>query len=212
MPRSRAARSIPSCQARARPGAARSQRTPKKTSTSQSCSKVSTPQARHWSSQRPYASAVAGALYALGPALLKLTRGVHEVISTIMLNWVAVSLVENWLVVGPLQAQATGDNSIAGTAQIWDSEKGAWKVNRFNYSFVGYIGRAAGHPDLVVAVRIEEGTPTVVRLGHLEMPVMSFELFRRIAHNAINTPYLLPEGQVEAPGEQVDMPVATAEP
>ncbi|MCJ7710988.1 MAG: penicillin-binding protein 2, partial [Chloroflexi bacterium] len=67
-----------------------------------------------------------------------------------------------------------------GTAQIWDSEKGAWKVNRFNYSFVGYIGRAPGHPDLVVAVRIEEGTPTVVRLGHLEMPVMSFELFRRI--------------------------------
>jgi cell division protein FtsI/penicillin-binding protein 2 len=99
-----------------------------------------------------------------------------------------------------------------GTAQIWDSEKGAWKVNRFNYSFVGYIGRAPGHPDLVVAVRIEEGTPTVVRLGHLEMPVMSFELFRRIAHNAINTPYLLPEEHIEAPGEQVDMPVATAEP
>ena len=37
----------------------------------------------------------------------------------------------------------------------------------------------------MVAVRIEEGTPTVVRLGHLEMPVMSFELFRRIAHDAI---------------------------
>jgi cell division protein FtsI (penicillin-binding protein 3) len=78
-----------------------------------------------------------------------------------------------------------------GTAQIWDSEKGRWKVNLFNYSFIGYIGRQAGHPDLIVAVRIEEGTPTVVRLGHLEMPVMSFELFRRIAHNAINTPDLL---------------------
>jgi GTP pyrophosphokinase len=35
-----------------------------------------------------------------------------------------------------------------------------------------------------VAVRIEEGKPTVVRMGHLEMPVMSFELFRRIAHDA----------------------------
>ncbi len=78
-----------------------------------------------------------------------------------------------------------------GTAQIWDSEKGRWKVNLFNYSFIGYIGRQVGHPDLIVAVRIEEGTPTVVRLGHLEMPVMSFELFRRIAHNAINTPDLL---------------------
>jgi cell division protein FtsI/penicillin-binding protein 2 len=78
-----------------------------------------------------------------------------------------------------------------GTAQIWDAEKQAWKVNKFNYSFVGFISRRTGHPDLVVAVRIEEGTPTVVRLGHLEMPVMSFELFRRIAHDSISTPFLV---------------------
>ncbi len=78
-----------------------------------------------------------------------------------------------------------------GTAQIWDAARGRWKVDLFNYSFVGFIGRKVGHPDLVVAVRIEEGTPTVVRLGQLEMPVMSFELFRRIAHDAINTPDLL---------------------
>jgi cell division protein FtsI/penicillin-binding protein 2 len=95
-----------------------------------------------------------------------------------------------------------------GTAQIWDAEKGAWKVNRFNYTFVGYIGRTPGHPDLVVAVRIEEGTPTVVRLGHLEMPVMSFELFRRIAHDSISTPYLVPEDQVEAPEDQVEASAA----
>ena len=82
-----------------------------------------------------------------------------------------------------------------GTAQIWDSDKQAWKVNKFNYSFVGYIGRHPGHPDLVVAVRIEEGTPTVIRLGHLEMPVMSFELFRRIAHDAISTPFLIPDDE-----------------
>ncbi len=80
-----------------------------------------------------------------------------------------------------------------GTAQIWDSEKDAWKVNLFNYSFVGYIARTPAVPDLVIAVRIEEGEPTVVRLGHLEMPVMVFELFRRIAHDAINTPDLVPE-------------------
>ena len=79
-----------------------------------------------------------------------------------------------------------------GTAQIWDNDRKAWKVNLFNYSFIGYVAREPGRPDLVVAVRIEEGTPTVVRLGHLEMPVMSFELFRRIAHNAINTPDLSP--------------------
>jgi cell division protein FtsI/penicillin-binding protein 2 len=86
-----------------------------------------------------------------------------------------------------------------GTAQIWDTAKHDWKVNLFNYSFVGYIARNPGHPDLVVAVRIEEGKPTVIRQGHLEMPVMSFELFRRIAHDAITTPYLVPETQVVAP-------------
>jgi len=80
-----------------------------------------------------------------------------------------------------------------GTAQIWDAERNAWKINKFNYSFIGYIGREKGHPDLVVAVRIEEGTPTVIRVGHLEMPVMSFELFRRIAHDAISTPDLVPD-------------------
>ena len=82
-----------------------------------------------------------------------------------------------------------------GTAQIWDPKankgRGAWKRNLFNYSFVGYIGRQTGTPDLVVAVQIEEGTPTVARVGFLEMPVMSFELFRRIATNAITTPDLL---------------------
>ncbi len=80
-----------------------------------------------------------------------------------------------------------------GTAQIWDAKKKRWKHNLFNYSFVGYIGREKGAPDLVVAVRIEEGRPSVARVGHLEMPVMSFELFRRIATNAITTPDLLRE-------------------
>jgi cell division protein FtsI/penicillin-binding protein 2 len=84
-----------------------------------------------------------------------------------------------------------------GTAQIWDTTlnrgRGDWKRNIFNYSFIGYIGRQTGKPDLVVAIRIEEGTPTVAMVGRLEMPVMSFELFRRIAHDAITTPGLLTE-------------------
>ena len=82
-----------------------------------------------------------------------------------------------------------------GTAQIWDATandgRGGWKHNLFNYSFVGYIGREKDVPDLVVAVRIEEGTPKIARVGRLEMPVMSFELFRRIATDAITTPDLL---------------------
>ncbi len=84
-----------------------------------------------------------------------------------------------------------------GTAQIWDPTarggRGDWKHNLFNYSFVGYIGRDTGVPDLVVSVKINEGTPTIARIGQLEMPVMSFELFRRIATDAITRPGLLPE-------------------
>jgi len=82
-----------------------------------------------------------------------------------------------------------------GTAQIWDAKankgRGAWKHNKFNYSFVGYVAREKGRPDLVVAIRIEEGTPTTLRVGQIEMPVMSFALFRRVAHAAITTPDLL---------------------
>jgi cell division protein FtsI/penicillin-binding protein 2 len=90
-----------------------------------------------------------------------------------------------------------------GTAQIWDPTarkgRGDWKVNLFNYSFVGYIARSPGVPDLVVAVRINEGTPTVARIGQLEMPVMSFELFRRIATDAITRPGLLPDRRPNGP-------------
>ena len=84
-----------------------------------------------------------------------------------------------------------------GTAQIWDPTaregRGDWKHNLFNYSFVGYIGRDAGVADLVISVKINEGTPTIARIGQLEMPVMSFELFQRIATDAITRPDLLPE-------------------
>ena len=80
----------------------------------------------------------------------------------------------------------------------------SWKHNLFNFSFVGYIGREAGAPDLVVAVRIEEGRPRLPRLGHLEMPVMSFELFRRIATDAITTPDLLDDRIVAEPVPATD--------
>jgi cell division protein FtsI/penicillin-binding protein 2 len=87
-----------------------------------------------------------------------------------------------------------------GTAQIWDVKKHAWKHNLFNYSFIGYIGRQKGIPDLVVAVKINEGRPTIARIGQLEMPVMSFELFRRIAYDAITRPGILPERRAPIDG------------
>jgi cell division protein FtsI/penicillin-binding protein 2 len=86
-----------------------------------------------------------------------------------------------------------------GTAQIWDAKKGAWKHLLYNYTFVGYVGRESGRPDLVVAVQIHEARPTVAKIGQLEMPVMSFELFRRIAHNAITTPGLLASRRPDEP-------------
>ena len=90
-----------------------------------------------------------------------------------------------------------------GTAQIWDPTankgRGAWKKDLFNYSFVGFIARQKDRPDLVVATRIEEGTPTVARVGQLEMPVMSFELFRMIATDAIKTPDLLRDRPIIEP-------------
>lgn len=64
-------------------------------------------------------AALAGAGWALIPAWLNVARGVHEVISTIMLNWIAIHLVESWLVPGPLAARSTESRlSLPGTAQI----------------------------------------------------------------------------------------------
>ena len=91
-----------------------------------------------------------------------------------------------------------------GTAQIWDAEKGRWKPNVFNYSFIGFVGRH--DPEVVVAVRIEEGRPTVARVGQIELPVESFELFRRVATDAMNTLDLPPlparSGELPAPTGQ----------
>lgn len=53
---------------------------------------------------------VAGAAWSLGPAILKVTRGVHEVISTIMFNWISrflcFYLIANVLV-DPIRAEKT---------------------------------------------------------------------------------------------------------
>lgn len=95
-----------------------------------------------------------------------------------------------------------------GTAQIWDPAlrdgRGAWKQNVFNYTFVGFIGRRAGHPDLIIAVRIHEARPVVRGFGQLEMPRMSFELFQRIASTAIKAPGLLPELPVSVVPQPAD--------
>src|SRR5438067_2908524 len=65
------------------------------------------------------AAAFAGALWGLLAGWLKVRRGVHEVISTILLNWIAIHLVQEWLVPGPLGAAGSGATvSVAGTEPI----------------------------------------------------------------------------------------------
>ncbi len=76
-----------------------------------------------------------------------------------------------------------------GTAQIWDARAnrghGAWKANKYNYSFVGYVGR--GEPELIIAVTIHEAKPLTIAQGNLPLAVESYELFRRIATDAMTT-------------------------
>jgi cell division protein FtsI (penicillin-binding protein 3) len=79
-----------------------------------------------------------------------------------------------------------------GTAQVWDSVHKRWLRNTYNFSCVGFIARQAGHPDLVVAVRIGEARPLRNPLGQLILPINSTELFRRVATDAATTPGLLP--------------------
>ena len=61
---------------------------------------------------------------------------------------------------------------------------GTGKANRFNHTFVGFIGRT---PELVIAVTIREAKPLHISQGNLPLAVESYELFRRIAADFMNT-------------------------
>jgi general nucleoside transport system permease protein len=91
------------------------------------------------------AAALAGALWGLLAGWLKVRRGVHEVISTILLNWIAIHLVHGWLVAGPLAASGSGaEVSIAGTAPITPA---AWL------------------PRLVAGSRLDAGLPLALAIA-----------------------------------------------
>ncbi len=93
-----------------------------------------------------------------------------------------------------------------GTAQIWDSKAGQFRTDVYNFSFVGFVGRTT--PELVVAVRIGEGKPMVNVPGNMENAVESFELFRRIATDAMTTLDLPPV----RPAPSASAPAASAHP
>lgn len=130
------------------------------------------------------AAALAGAGWALLAAVLKLYRGVHEVISTIMLNWVAVSLVDNWLVVGPLQARAAGgQHSTVGTPEILESAqlpRLLGDISRLNLGFVLALVTAVGV--WVWLTRLRQGFETrAVGLGPEAARAAGIPVNRRVA-------------------------------
>ena len=115
-------------------------------------------------------------------------------------------LMEHVLTAVPSYAQRTYVRGYyvggkTGTAQIWDQKldngNGGWKVNDYNYSFYGWIGHSK--PDLVFGIVIYEGTPTRIKQGVLDMPVQSYELFRRIATDAVTTERIPPNPDGPAP-------------
>jgi len=62
-----------------------------------------------------------GGLWAAIAGYLKAKKGIHEVISTIMLNWIALYLIEGWLVIGPMKAAV--ETGVSGTPYISQTAK-----------------------------------------------------------------------------------------
>ncbi len=108
------------------------------------------------------------------PALAADLTAIMERVVNVVPFYRARTLIPGYLVGGK-----------TGTAQIWDSKTGSFRTDVYNFSFVGFVGRTA--PELVVAVRITEGRPMVNVPGDMENAVELFELFRRIATDAMTT-------------------------
>ncbi|MFG6193078.1 ABC transporter permease [Nonomuraea sp. JJY05] len=65
-------------------------------------------------------AAAVGGLYALIPAVMKVTRGVNEVIATIMLNYIAINIA-SYLVRGPFAGQRAAGQLTTTTPQLPES-------------------------------------------------------------------------------------------
>ena len=119
----------------------------------------------------------------ISASLSKSLTGVMEYVVTVVPSYAQRTYIKGYYIGGK-----------TGTAQIWDPTlndgQGGWKVNDYNYSFYGWIGTSK--PDLVIGTVIFEGTPTLIKQGVLDMPVQSYELFRRIATDAVTTERIPP--------------------
>ncbi len=83
-----------------------------------------------------------------------------------------------------------------GTAQVWDAAKGSYSYNLFNFTFCGYVGTSA--PGAVIVVHLGETTPKAVRPGDLELPITSYQLFRRIAMDTVSALGIAPSSDPNA--------------
>ena len=108
------------------------------------------------------------------PALASELTAIMERVVNVVPFYRARTLIPGYLVGGK-----------TGTAQIWDSKTGRFRTDVFNFSFIGFVGRTS--PELIIAVQVNQGKPVVNRSGDVENAVESFELFRRIATDAMDT-------------------------
>jgi stage V sporulation protein D (sporulation-specific penicillin-binding protein) len=87
-----------------------------------------------------------------------------------------------------------------GTAQIWDGTlnggKGGWS-DKYNYSFYGWVGHSS--PDLMIGAVIYKGTPTVQKRTMIDIPVQPYELFRRVATDAVASLQIRPNPKAPLP-------------
>jgi len=71
-----------------------------------------------------------------------------------------------------------------GTAQIWDSNKQAWKEKRFNHSFIGFVG--GRKQEYVIAVRLEEPVPYKrIKQGIIPLKIESYQAYQMVARATI---------------------------
>jgi cell division protein FtsI/penicillin-binding protein 2 len=84
-----------------------------------------------------------------------------------------------------------------GTAQIWDARLGDWNPDKYNHTFVGFVG--ADKPEAVILVRIHDTEPRVRRSWGLSLEITSNELFRRVALDTIDALEIPPLTDAAAP-------------
>jgi general nucleoside transport system permease protein len=86
------------------------------------------------------AGAFGGAVWGMIPGYLKARFGAHEVVNTIMMNWIAFKL-SDWLLQGPMKA--TGSRPVTPNIEVSAELPRFFDSLRFNWGFVLALGVAA---------------------------------------------------------------------